>query len=76
MNIKVCRRISFQPRRVAPFRVVRPRAMSHELSQTLIEQSYYIGKATIIFVGFYTSLNWLYYFTLRKRMEEEEKDKK
>lgn len=73
MNSRIYRRISFQHRTITPIRLVRPRALSHELSQTLIEQSYYIGKATILFVGFYTGLNWLYYVTLRKRMEEKDK---
>ncbi len=49
------------------------RALSPEMSRVLIEQSYLIGKTTILFVGFYTSLNWLYYYSMRKQNEKDKK---
>jgi len=45
-----------------------PRA---DWSNNFVETSYFVGKGITFFVGFYTSLQWLYY---RKIRQEKEKD--
>jgi hypothetical protein len=47
---------------------------SSEMSNALIECSYYIGKSVILFTMFYCTLNWYYYKRLREQQEEENKD--
>lgn len=64
------------PHSITRVRVARPmkvRALS-PMSQTLIDQSYLIGKSITLFVGFYCGLQWLYYRDLIKRAEDTKKD--
>lgn len=43
------------------------------LSEVLITQSYLIGKGLTLFVLFTTTLNYLYYRSLRTRVEDTKK---
>ena len=58
-----------RPIRVSRGRVIKVAA---SLSEILITQSALIGKGLTLFVLFTTSLNYLYYRELRKRIEERE----
>lgn len=55
----------------SPIKISRRVVPSAELSTTLVETSYFIGKGVTLFVSFYTFLQWLYY---RKLRQEKEKD--
>jgi hypothetical protein len=36
------------------------------------DMSYYIGKSIILFVGFYSGLQWLHYRELRKKKQNKD----
>jgi hypothetical protein len=67
-------RFAHRPRtailRPSPRVVARPRLQS--LPPNLVEQSRVVGEGIILFVFFYTSLNYLYYRRIRKEEEEED----
>lgn len=61
--------------------VIRPRWLSARLrhpppprafADTLVSQSYYVGKAIMYGVFFYSAFNWWYYRSMRKDMDDDE----
>jgi len=40
--------------------------------QSLTTTSYYLGQSVILFVWFYSGLQWLHYRKERKKMEDDE----
>ena len=60
----------YRPMRTPPRAIVKVRAWNIE------ESSYYVGKSIILFTMFYCTLNWSFYRDLRKRMEDDDDDKK
>ena len=61
-------RMVARPRLVAPVRAIS--------TPDWMEVSYFVGKSVILFTMFYSGLNWLHYRELRKREEEDNKNKK
>lgn len=45
---------------------------SNEITNTIVESSYWIGKSVILFTMFYCTLQWNMYRTIRK--DKEDKD--
>lgn len=50
----------------------KPLVRRRSLPVDLVEQSRVVGEGVILFVFFYTSLNYLHYRSIRKRFEEED----
>lgn len=40
--------------------------------QSLTNSSYYLGQSVVLFVWFYSGLQWLHYRKERKKMEDDE----
>jgi hypothetical protein len=56
--------------------VPRRRIVVRAIGTDLVESSYYLGKAIVYGVFFYSTWKWWYYRDLRKKYEEDNDEKK
>lgn len=62
--------IRFSKQSIIPLR--QKTIIRSDWTQSLVESSYYAGKSIILFVWFYSGLQWLHYRNERKKNEEDD----